>query len=80
MSKKEKSQEMDYKTKFCLKYFGKTGWQLDINRVDVRIETKSQRPLLYIETKHRIIADGEQRRGVMGTVLVIISRPHNLAA
>lgn len=79
MSKKEKSQEMDYKTKFCLKYFGKTGWRLDIDRVDVRIETKAQRPLLYIETKHRIIADGEQRRKAIAQAILTNKQQINMS-
>ena len=61
MSKNEKSQEVDYKTKFCLKYFGKTGWRLDIDYVDVRLEKRNGRPLLYIEAKDKINCDGEDR-------------------
>lgn len=79
MSDKEKSQEIDYKTKFCLKYFGKTGWRLDIDRVDVRIETKAQRPLLYIETKHRIIANGEQRRKAIAQILLTNKQQVNMS-
>lgn len=70
MSKKDKSQEMDYKAKFCLKYFGKAGWRLDIDRVDVRIETKALRPLLYIEAKDRISSDGEERRKAIAQILL----------
>ena len=70
MSKKEKSQEVDYKTKFCLKYFGKTGWRLDIDYVDVRLETKAHRPLLYIEAKEKISSDGEERRKAIAQVLL----------
>lgn len=70
MSKREKSQETDYKAKFCLKYFGKTGWRLDVDRVDVRIETKAERPLLYIEAKDRISSDGEERRKAIAQILL----------
>lgn len=79
MSDKEKSQEMDYRTKFCLKYFGKTGWRIDIDRVDVRIETKAHRPLLYIETKHRIIVDGEQRRKAIAQILLTNKQQVNMS-
>ena len=79
MSDKEKSQEMDYRTKFCLKFFGKTGWRIDIDRVDVRIETKAQRPLLYIETKHRIIVDGEQRRKAIAQILLTNKQQVNMS-
>ena len=70
MSMKEQSLEMDYKTKFCLKYFGKTGWRLDVEYVDVRLETKAQRPLLYIEAKERISSDGEERRKAIAQALL----------
>lgn len=74
MSKKDKSQEMNYKAKFCLKYFGKTGWRLDIDRVDVRIETKAMRPLLYIEAKDKISSDGEERRKAIAQILLTNKR------
>lgn len=70
MSNTEKKMEMDYKSKFCLKYFGKTGYRFDVDHVDVRIETKSKRPLLYIEAKEKISCDGEERRKAIAQILL----------
>ena len=68
MSKKE---EFDYRVKFCLKYFGKTGWKVEtLERVDVLLHTKSGRPLLYIESKERISSDGEERRKAIAQALL----------
>ena len=74
MNKNEKSQEVDYKTKFCLKYFGKTGWRLDIDYVDVRLENRSGRPILYIEAKDKINCDGEDRRRAIAQAILTNKR------
>lgn len=66
-----KKEEIDYRVKFCLKYFGKTGWKVEtLNRVDVLLHTKSGRPLLYIESKEKISSDGEERRKAIAQALL----------
>jgi hypothetical protein len=66
-----KKEEIDYRVKFCLKYFGKTGWKVEtLNRVDVLLHTKTGRPLLYIESKERISSDGEERRKAVAQALL----------
>ena len=66
-----KKEELDYRVKFCLKYLGKTGWKVEtLNRVDVLLHTKADRPLLYIESKERISCDGEERRKAIAQVLL----------
>ena len=66
-----KKEEIDYRVKFCLKYFGKTGWKVEtLERVDVLLHTKAGRPLLYIESKERINGDGEERRKAIAQVLL----------
>lgn len=66
-----KKEEFDYRVKFCLKYFGKTGWKIEtLNRVDVLLHTQSGRPLLYIESKERISSDSEERRKAIAQALL----------
>ena len=50
-----RSEEVNYKKNFCEKYFDKSTWSLDVlNQVDVLLQDKRGRFLLYIESKHRI--------------------------
>lgn len=66
-----KKEEIDYRVKFCLKYFGKTGWKVEtLNKVDVLLHTRSGHPLLYIESKEKISSDGEERRKAIAQALL----------
>lgn len=68
-------EELDYRVKFCQKYFGKSGWKVEtLNRVDVLLHDRRERPLLYIESKERINCDGEERRKAIAQILLTNKR------
>lgn len=68
--KKMKSEEFNFREKFCQKYFPKNSWELEtLVNVDVLLKSKGGRPLLYIESKHRIKSDSERREAIAQAVL-----------
>ena len=65
-----KNSEPNFKKDFCLQYFDKGCWQLDIlNKVDVLLTDKRQRVLLYIESKVSIVNETEHRRAIAQVIL-----------
>jgi hypothetical protein len=65
-----KSEEVNYKKNFCEKYFEKSTWSLDVlNQVDVLLQDKRGRFLLYIESKHRITNEQQRRRVIAQVIL-----------
>jgi hypothetical protein len=65
-----KSEEVNYKKNFCLKYFGKDGWDLDVlHEVDVLLKDKNGRYLLYIEAKFSITSMSELRKALAQVII-----------
>ena len=65
-----KSEEVNYKKNFCEKYFDKSTWSLDVlNQVDVLLEDKKGRYLLYIESKYKITNEQQRRRAIAQVIL-----------
>ncbi len=65
-----KSEEVNYKKKFCEKYFDKGTWDLDVlNQVDVLLKDKKQNYLLYIETKFIISNETSLRQARAQVIL-----------
>ena len=61
----EKSEEVNYKKNFCERYFDKGTWDLDVlNQVDVLLKDRKGRPLLYIESKYKIVNKAQRRSAV----------------
>lgn len=74
------SEEVNYKKNFCLKYFGKDGWDLDVlNEVDVLLKGKKGKPLLYIESKDVITSEFNKRKALAQTVLTDKKQDNPLA-
>lgn len=62
--------EVNYKSRFCQKYFAKDTWELDVlNEVDVLLKDKKGNYLLYIESKYRIVNDTEHRKALAQVIL-----------
>ena len=62
--------EMNFKKDFCLKYFGKSNWQLDVlNEVDILLQDKTGRSILYIESKDHITNDAGFRKAITQVIL-----------
>lgn len=65
-----KSEENNYKKRFCDKYFGKNGWQQDVlNKVDVLLIGRHGAKLLYIEFKYIIKNETDRRRALAQAIL-----------
>ena len=65
-----KSEEVNYKKNFCLKYFGKDGWDLDVlKEVDVLLKDKKGNHILYIESKYIIANETDSRQAFAQTIL-----------
>lgn len=65
-----KSEEVNFKKNFCEKYFDKGTWSLDVlNQVDVLLQDKKGRYLLYIESKYKITNDAQRNRAVAQVIL-----------
>lgn len=65
-----KSEEVNFKKDFCERYFDKGTWSLDVlNKVDVLLEDRKGRYLLYIESKYKITNE-TQRRGAIAQVIL----------
>ncbi len=65
-----KSEEVNYKKNFCLKYFGKDGWDLDVlKEVDVLLKDKKGNHILYIESKYIIANETDRRQAFAQTIL-----------
>lgn len=65
-----KSEEVNYKKNFCEKYFDKSTWSLDVlNQVDVLLQDKRGRFLLYIESKHHVTNEQQRRRAIAQVIL-----------
>lgn len=61
---------MNFKKDFCLKYFGKSNWQLDVlNEVDILLQDKTGRSILYIESKDHITNDAGFRKAITQVIL-----------
>ena len=68
--KTEISSEVNFKKDFCVKYFDKGTWDLDVlNQVDVLLKDKKGNKLLYIETKE-IIRNETSRRQALAQVIL----------
>ena len=62
--------EVDFKTKFCEKYFDKNTWDLDVlNQVDVLLKDKNGDALLYIESKFKIENENAHRAALAQVIL-----------
>lgn len=65
-----KSEEMNYKKNFCLKYFEKDTWDFDVlNEVDILLKKKNGKTLLYIEAKHKIYTVAKRRKTIAQVIL-----------
>lgn len=65
-----KSEEVNYKKDFCEKYFDKGTWSLDVlNQVDVLLQDRKGRYLLYIESKHRITNEAQRCKAIAQVIL-----------
>ena len=71
MSKKKlKAGEVNYKKDFCMKYFDKRTWSLDVlNQVDVLLQDRKGNYLLYIESKSFITGKAEHREAIAQVIL-----------
>ena len=66
-AKEGKSEEVNYKKNFCLKYFDKGTWSLDVlNQVDVLLQDRKGRLLLYVESK---LGEAQRRKAIAQVVL-----------
>ena len=66
----EKSEEVNYKKNFCERYFDKGTWDLDVlNQVDVLLKDRKGRPLLYIESKYKIVNKTQRRSAIAQAIL-----------
>lgn len=62
--------EMNFKKDFCLKYFGKANWQLDVlKEVDVLLQDKKGRNIIYIESKDYITNEAAFRKAIAQVIL-----------
>ena len=65
-----KSEEVNFKKDFCEKYFDKGTWSLDVLfQVDVLLQDKKGRYLLYIESKYKITNEAQRRRAIAQVIL-----------
>ena len=65
-----KSEEVNYKKDFCEKYFDKGTWCLDVlNQVDVLLQDRKGRYLLYIESKHKVTNEAQRKKAIAQAVL-----------
>lgn len=63
-------EEVNYKKNFCEKYFDKGTWSLDVlNQVDVLLQDRKGRFLLYIESKHVITNEAQRTRAIAQAIL-----------
>ena len=63
-------EEVNYKKNFCEKYFDKGTWSLDVlNQVDVLLQDRKGRFLLYIESKHVITNEAQRSRAIAQVIL-----------
>lgn len=66
----DKSEEVNFKKDFCEKYFDKGTWSLDVlKQVDVLLQDKKGRYLLYIESKHHIRNKAQRREAIAQVIL-----------
>ena len=65
-----KSEEVNFKKDFCEKYFDKGTWSLDVLfQVDVLLQDRKGRYLLYIESKYKITNEAQRRRAIAQVIL-----------
>ena len=65
-----KREEVNYKKNFCERYFDKGTWSLDVlNQVDVLLQDRKGRFLLYIESKHIITNEAQRTRAIAQVIL-----------
>ena len=65
-----RSEEVNFKKNFCEKYFDKGTWSLDVlNQVDVLLQDRRKRYLLYIESKYKIVNLIQRRRAIAQAIL-----------
>ena len=63
-------EEVNYKKNFCEKYFDKGTWSLDVlNQVDVLLQDRKGRFLLYIESKHIITNEAQRSKAIAQVIL-----------
>lgn len=63
-------EEVNYKKNFCEKYFDKGTWSLDVlNQVDVLLQDRKGRFLLYIESKHIITNEVQRSKAIAQAIL-----------
>ena len=63
-------EEVNYKKNFCEKYFDKGTWSLDVlNQVDVLLQDRRGRFLLYIESKHTITNETQRNKAIAQAIL-----------
>lgn len=69
-SQGDKSEEVNFKKDFCEKYFDKGTWRLDVlKQVDVLLQDRKGRYLLYIESKHHIRNKAQHREAIAQVIL-----------
>ncbi|MBR1463139.1 MAG: hypothetical protein IJ604_07150 [Prevotella sp.] len=65
-----KAGEVNFKKDFCLKYFDSGTWSLDVlNQVDVLLQSRRGKLLLYIESKSVIKSESEHREAIAQVIL-----------
>ncbi|MBR2205717.1 MAG: hypothetical protein IJ886_10395 [Prevotella sp.] len=65
-----KSEEVNFKKNFCEKYFDKGTWSLDVlKQVDVLLQDRKGRYILYIESKHHIRNRAQRREAIAQVIL-----------
>lgn len=64
------SEEVNFKAKFCLKYFPMNTYDFDVlEKVDVLLKDARGRFLLYIESKYQITNKSDYRRAIAQVIL-----------
>lgn len=68
--RKVKSGEVDFKKNFCIRYFDRKSWSLDVlNQVDVLLQDKKGNYILYIESKASITGEAQHREAIAQVIL-----------
>lgn len=69
------SEEKKYQKQFCDRYFGKTTWDQEVNRVDVVLKGKRGQNLLYIEFKYLLNGQQAHRKALAQIIITNKKRP-----
>ena len=72
------SEEKKYQKQFCDRYFGKTTWDQEVNRVDVVLKGKRGQNLLYIEFKYLLNGQQAHRKALAQIIITNKKQRHIL--